>query len=63
MPGMEATDAAILTAVAEHLSQWQRNPQGLDQEQFASRVQWRQAILQNASPPTALSERGGPFWV
>lgn len=62
-PVMEVSAAAILAAVAEHLSQWQHNPQGLDQEQFASRVQWRQAVLKNTPTPTALSERGGPFWV
>ncbi|MGW0206096.1 hypothetical protein ACWDZ8_09810 [Streptomyces sp. NPDC003233] len=62
-PVMEVSDAAILAAVAEHLSQRQHNPQGLDQEQFAGRVQWPQAVLKNTPTPTALSERGGPFWV
>ncbi|MGA5442260.1 hypothetical protein ACPCKW_22460 [Streptomyces griseoincarnatus] len=63
MPTMDASDATTLIAVAEHLAQWQHNPQGLDREQFASAVQWRQAILKNTPTPTALSERGGPFWV
>ncbi|MFD7379559.1 hypothetical protein ACFY13_52200 [Streptomyces mirabilis] len=53
---MEARGAA---AVAEHLAQREHNPNGLDQEQFASRVQWRQAILETTSTLTTLSERGG----
>jgi hypothetical protein len=63
MPGMEARDAVTLAAVAEHLAQWEHHPNGLDQEQFASRVPWRQAIVKTSPTPTALSERGGPFWV
>ncbi|MFF3584891.1 hypothetical protein [Streptomyces mirabilis] len=63
MPGMEARDAVALAAVAEHLAQWEHHPNGLDQEQFASHVQWRQSLLKTTSTPTDLSERGGPFWV
>ncbi|MFJ8273822.1 hypothetical protein ACIQ8G_26670 [Streptomyces sp. NPDC094154] len=61
-----ATDAhgvTILTAVAEHLSQWGHDPQGLDKKDFADVVLWRQAVLANTEIPTVLSERGGPFWV
>ncbi|MFJ9588783.1 hypothetical protein [Streptomyces acidicola] len=63
MRGMEGSDAATLSAVAEHLAQWEHNPNGLDQEQFANCVEWRQAILRGTSTPTVLSERGGPFWI
>ncbi|MBP5888736.1 hypothetical protein [Streptomyces scabiei] len=62
-PGLDGNDAVTLAAVAEHLAQWERNPSGLDPEQFANRVEWRQAVLRCASAPTTLSERGGPFWV
>ncbi|MFG3517594.1 hypothetical protein [Streptomyces bobili] len=62
-PGMNESDATTLAAVAQHLSQWEHNPSGPGQEQFASRAQWRQAILRDTSTPTALSERGGPYWV
>ncbi|MCZ0999380.1 hypothetical protein O1M63_16825 [Streptomyces mirabilis] len=51
---MEARGAAaVAVAVAEHLAQREHNPNGLDQEQFASRVQRRQAILETTSrlPP------------
>ncbi|MEU8910594.1 hypothetical protein [Streptomyces mirabilis] len=57
---MEGRGAATL---AEHLAQREHNPNGLDQEQFASRVQRRQAILETTSTLTTLSERGGPFFV
>ncbi|MFF2431223.1 hypothetical protein [Streptomyces mirabilis] len=60
---MEGRGAATLAAVAEHLAQREHNPNGLDQEQFASRVQWRQAILETTSTLTTLSGRGGPFFV
>ncbi|MEU0823207.1 hypothetical protein ACFWBS_59430 [Streptomyces mirabilis] len=60
---MEGRGAAALAAVAEHLAQRDHNPNGLDREQFASRVQWRQAILETTSRLTTLSERGGPFFV
>ncbi|MEV6532816.1 hypothetical protein AB0M86_25045 [Streptomyces sp. NPDC051639] len=63
VPGMDARDAATLAAVAEHLTQWEHNPHGFDQEQYANRVEWRLAILGCASAPTALSESGGPFWI
>ena len=63
VPGMDARGASVLAAVAEHLAQWQHNPDGLRQDQFASRAEWRQAILKASSTPTALSARGGPFWV
>ncbi|MEU5632195.1 hypothetical protein ACH47C_23800 [Streptomyces rishiriensis] len=62
-PGLDGNDAVTLAALAEHLAQWEHNPSGLDPEQFANRVEWRQAVLRCASAPTALSERGGPFWV
>ncbi|WP_371651016.1 hypothetical protein [Streptomyces mirabilis] len=58
-----ATPAAVAVAVAEHLAQRDHNLNGLDQEQFASRVQRRQAILETTSTLTTLSERGGPFFV
>lgn len=61
VPGMDARYASILAAVAEHLAQWQHNPDGLGQDQFASRVEWRQAVLRTSSTPTARSERT-PLW-
>ncbi|MEU2866869.1 hypothetical protein ACIQWL_48765 [Streptomyces mirabilis] len=60
---MEGRGAATPAAAAEHLAQRDHNPNGLDQEQFASRVQRRQAILETTSTLTTLSERGGPFFV
>jgi hypothetical protein len=63
MRGMEERDAVTLAAVAEHLAQWEHSSNDLDQEQFANRVEWRQAILKTSRTPTALSERGGPFWI
>jgi hypothetical protein len=62
-PDLPAADKALLTAVADHLRQWQDNPNGPDKEQFANGVQRRQAILAASATPTPLSQRGGPFWV
>ncbi|MGX1266893.1 hypothetical protein [Streptomyces phaeoluteigriseus] len=56
-------DVTILAAVAEHLSQWVHNLQGLGKGDSADVVLWRQAVLANTEIPTVLSERGGPFWV
>ncbi|MEU0343803.1 hypothetical protein ABZ092_33820 [Streptomyces bobili] len=60
---LEPWDASLLAAVAEHLAQWQHNPQEINEAQFASPVLWRHAILTSTPTPTALAERGGPFWV
>jgi hypothetical protein len=62
-PDLPAADEALLTAVADHLRQWQDNPNGPDKKEYANGVQWRQAILTASATPTALSQRGGPFWV
>lgn len=58
-----AGDAAVLTAVAQHLAEWQHNPQDIDQARYRNRILWRQAVLENTLTPTVLSQRGGPFWV
>ncbi|MGW6202277.1 hypothetical protein ACWF9B_01290 [Streptomyces sp. NPDC055089] len=58
-----AGDAAALATVAQHLAEWQHNPQAIDQGCYNNRTLWRQAVLENTPAPTALSQRGGPFWV
>ncbi|MGW2688916.1 hypothetical protein ACWC6I_37880 [Streptomyces sp. NPDC001414] len=61
--GAAAGDAAVLAAVAQHLTEWQHNPQGIDQAPYKNRTLWRQAVLKSTLTPTILSQRGGPFWV
>ncbi|WP_331739740.1 hypothetical protein OG590_38940 (plasmid) [Streptomyces goshikiensis] len=58
-----AGDAAVLAAVAQHLAEWQHNPQNIDQTSYRNRALWRQAVLESTPTPTVLSQRGGPFWV
>jgi hypothetical protein len=58
-----AGDAAVLAAVAQHLTEWQDNPQDIDQAPYKNRTLWRQAVLESTLTPTVLSQRGGPFWV
>ncbi|MFE9360894.1 hypothetical protein ACFYPB_43505 [Streptomyces olivaceoviridis] len=58
-----AGDCAVLAAVAQHLAEWQHNPQNIDQARYKNRTLWRQAVLENTLTPTILSQRGGPFWV
>ncbi|MEU8437602.1 hypothetical protein AB0F18_32840 [Streptomyces sp. NPDC029216] len=58
-----AGDAAVLSAVAQHLDEWQHNPQNIDQARYRNRSLWRQAVLDSTPTPTILSQRGGPFWV
>ncbi|GHD52410.1 hypothetical protein GCM10010335_64870 [Streptomyces galbus] len=54
----DAHDVTILTAVAEHLSQWGHDPQGLDKKDVPDVVLWRQAVLANTEVPTALCPSG-----
>ncbi|MFF1405092.1 hypothetical protein [Streptomyces sp. NPDC058294] len=58
-----AGDTAVLAAVAQHLAEWQHNPQDIDQARYKNRALWRQAVLESTLTPTVLSQRGGPFWV
>ncbi|MGW7219850.1 hypothetical protein [Streptomyces sp. NPDC054826] len=58
-----AGDVAALAATAQHLAEWQHNPQGIDQARYKNRTLWRQAVLENTLTPTVLSQRGGSFWM
>lgn len=58
-----AGGAAVLAAVAQHLAEWQHNPQDIHQARYNNRTLWRQAVLESTLTPTVLSQRGGPFWV
>ncbi|MEU5980399.1 hypothetical protein [Streptomyces sp. NPDC047315] len=59
--GITEREAVVLDAVVQHLAEWQTNPQRLDSAHYRSRTAWRHAILDQASRPTVLSQRGGPF--
>nr|MDT0521280.1 hypothetical protein [Streptomyces sp. DSM 41633] len=61
-PETESEDA-VLAAVAQHLAEWQDNPQNISTDDYKNRTLWRQAVLENTLTPTVLSQRGGPFWV
>ncbi len=54
---------AALHRTAQHLAEWQHNPQDIDQAHYKNRALWRHAVLENTLTPTVLSQRGGPFWV
>lgn len=56
-------DTTILDAVYQHLTEWQTNPHHINQAIYADHTQWRQAVLENTTTPTPLSQRGGPFQV
>lgn len=58
-----AGHTAVLAAVAQHLAEWQHNPQDIDPAHYNNRTLWRQAVLESTPTPTILSQRGGPFWV
>ncbi|MBT1184908.1 hypothetical protein HET69_12950 [Streptomyces sp. CJ_13] len=60
---IEPGDADVLAAVAQHLAEWQHNPQNIDQTGCRNRALWRQAVLEKTPSPTVLSQREGPFWV
>ncbi|AKN72546.1 hypothetical protein QR97_24740 [Streptomyces sp. PBH53] len=54
-----AGDSAVLAAVAQHLAEWQHNPQDIDQARYRNRILWRQAVLESTLTPTVLSQRPG----
>lgn len=56
-------EAAILSAVVQHLGEWQLNLEDIGEEKSEDRVRWRRAVLEDTMAPTYLSRRGGPFWL
>ncbi|ANW22648.1 hypothetical protein I3J05_28175 (plasmid) [Streptomyces clavuligerus] len=60
-PGSSEAETALLRAVAQHLDEWQTNPQGIEARRYGTGVRYRAEVLKTTSRPTVLSERGGPF--
>ncbi|MFE1173059.1 hypothetical protein [Streptomyces sp. NPDC058773] len=51
----------LLDAIAQHLEEWQHNPQQIEARKYGSGIPYRRQVLKSTSHPTALSARGGPF--
>ncbi|MDT0307313.1 hypothetical protein RM780_10095 [Streptomyces sp. DSM 44917] len=51
----------LLDAIAQHLDEWQSNPEGVQAHQFGTGPRYRAQVLATTGRPTLLSVRGGPF--
>ncbi|WP_405844827.1 hypothetical protein OG528_38205 [Streptomyces platensis] len=48
----------LLYAIAQHLDEWDRNPQGLDARKFGAGLSYRRQALRSTRHATVLSDRG-----
>ncbi len=55
------TERSLLDAIAQHLGEWERNPQGVEARAYGSGPRYRSKVLESTNHPTVLSARGGPF--
>lgn len=51
----------LLDAIAQHLDEWQNNPQHVEVRKYGAGIPYRRQVLNSTSHPTTLSARGGPF--
>ncbi|MFI8365305.1 hypothetical protein ACIGD1_34775 [Streptomyces sp. NPDC085612] len=54
-------EAELLTAIVQHLHEWDTNPQGIERRRHGSGPAFHAQVLQTTACPSVLSERGGPF--
>lgn len=54
-------DTDLLDAVAQHLHEWETNPQKVEHRRYGSGPAFRAQVLAVTDCPSVLSERGGPF--
>ncbi|MFE3770816.1 hypothetical protein [Streptomyces sp. NPDC059122] len=59
-PGSPA-ERELLAAIAQHLDEWQHNPQHVEVRRHGTGIPYRRQVLKSTSHPTTLSARGGPF--
>ncbi|GGR46325.1 hypothetical protein [Streptomyces netropsis] len=60
-PYTSVQDTEMLRAVAQHLDEWQVNPQNAEARKYGAGPRFRAVVLQRTTHPTVLSVRGGPF--
>lgn len=51
----------MLNALAQHLTEWTDNPQGVERRRYGSGPRFRARVLEVTCRPTLLSRQGGPF--
>ncbi|MFI2031924.1 hypothetical protein [Streptomyces buecherae] len=60
---LSGQEAQLLSAVAQHLTEWDTNPAGVRHVQCGTGWRYRQRALALTDHPTILSRLGGPFFL
>lgn len=58
---LTAEETSVLSALAQHLAEWETNPESVPHSRYGTGWRYRQRALELTSHPTVLSRLGGPF--